>query len=86
MSMRLSNLLKVICIGANWMHPIKRESGIEPERLWSFLVFCYDGIPLYMLLFRITANIKQTLLSRSTKIQDSSVWTRNISKRFASTR
>ncbi|KFZ08424.1 hypothetical protein V502_09362 [Pseudogymnoascus sp. VKM F-4520 (FW-2644)] len=33
---------KFICIGANWMHPIKGDSGIEPERLWSWLVLCDD--------------------------------------------
>ncbi|KFY11666.1 hypothetical protein V492_04335 [Pseudogymnoascus sp. VKM F-4246] len=34
---------KFICIGANWMHPIKRDSGtIEPERLWSWLALCHD--------------------------------------------
>lgn len=30
------------------MHPVKRPSGIEPERLWSWLVLCDDGIPLRM--------------------------------------
>ncbi|KFY04101.1 hypothetical protein O988_00978 [Pseudogymnoascus sp. VKM F-3808] len=34
---------KFICIGANWMHPVKRPSGIEPERLWSWLVLCDDA-------------------------------------------
>ena len=85
MSMRLSDPLKVICIGANWMHPIKGDSGIEPERLWSWLVLCDDGIPLHMPLFRLTANTKQTRSFRSTKIQDPNVGTRSISKRFAST-
>ncbi|KFY18338.1 hypothetical protein V493_08714 [Pseudogymnoascus sp. VKM F-4281 (FW-2241)] len=28
---------------ANWMHPIERNSGIEPERLWSWLVLCDDA-------------------------------------------
>ncbi|KFY52453.1 hypothetical protein V496_08430 [Pseudogymnoascus sp. VKM F-4515 (FW-2607)] len=35
---------KFICIGANWMHPIERNSGVvEPERLWSWIVLCDDA-------------------------------------------
>lgn len=86
MCVRLSNRLKVICIGANWMHPIERNSGVvEPERLWSWIILCDDGIPFHKVIFRITANLKQLLLSRSTKIPDPNMWTRNILKPSART-
>jgi hypothetical protein len=33
-----ADVLKVICVGANWMYNMKKKE----ERLWSWLILCDD--------------------------------------------